>query len=97
MVNVGLWWRGVAKHFSAVRDTGAKIMVHGSQIDVKAAAIAKLRRIQRSSKYRSFFDDAGVEAFERVQSSALAGRSLPDTLATEHPLQAIPDAPKQTR
>jgi hypothetical protein len=43
---------------------------------VKAAARAKLERLQRSSKYHSFFDVAAIEAFSKVEGSAFAGKSL---------------------
>lgn len=64
-------------------------MVRESHIDVKAAAITKQRRIQRSPKYRSFFDDAGVNALAWVEGSAFAGRSI------ERTEQAKPDVKKR--
>jgi hypothetical protein len=44
--------------------------------NVKAAAKAKLVRLQSSSKYNSFFDVAAIEAFSKVEGSAFAGKSL---------------------
>lgn len=42
--------------------------------DVKAAARAKLNKIQKSAGYKSFFNDAAIEAFSRVEATAFAGR-----------------------
>jgi hypothetical protein len=44
--------------------------------DVKAAARAKLTKIQQSAGYKSFFNDSAIEAFGRVGASAFAGRPL---------------------
>lgn len=44
--------------------------------DVKAAARAKLNKIQQSTGYKSFFNDAAIEAFSRVEATAFAGRPL---------------------
>jgi hypothetical protein len=41
--------------------------------DLKAAALAKLRQIQRAPGYKSFFNASAVEAFGRVESTAFAG------------------------
>ncbi|MEX6664737.1 hypothetical protein QWI18_00680 [Pseudomonas sp. W2Oct36] len=46
--------------------------------DVKAAARAKLKKIQQSAGYKSFFNDSAVEAFGRVGGTAFAGRPLSD-------------------
>ena len=43
---------------------------------IKDEALAKLERIQRSPRYRSFFNDAAIVAFSKVEGSAVAGRSL---------------------
>lgn len=43
---------------------------------VKATARAKLERLQRSSKYHSFYDVVAIEAFSKVEGSAFAGKSL---------------------
>ncbi|RMN58646.1 hypothetical protein ALQ57_01158 [Pseudomonas amygdali pv. hibisci] len=43
---------------------------------VKAAAGAKLRKIQQSTGYKSFFNDPAIEAFGRVEATAFAGRPL---------------------
>ena len=43
---------------------------------VKAAARAKLRKIQQSTGYKSFFNDPAIEAFGRVETTAFAGRPL---------------------
>jgi len=40
---------------------------------VKAMAAAKLRKIQQSPGYKSFFDEPAIEAFRRVESTAFAG------------------------
>lgn len=40
---------------------------------VKAAARAKLRKIQQSTGYKSFFNDPAIEAFGRVEATAFAG------------------------
>lgn len=44
--------------------------------DVKVAARAKLKKIQQSAAYKSFFNDAAIEAFSRVEATAFAGRPL---------------------
>lgn len=44
--------------------------------DHKAAALAKLARLQKSPNYRSFFDADAIEAFAKVEGSAFAGTSL---------------------
>jgi hypothetical protein len=44
--------------------------------NVKAVARAKLERMQKSTKFRSFFDVAAIEAFSKVEGSAFAGKSL---------------------
>jgi len=41
---------------------------------VKAAACAKLKKIQQSAGYKSFFNESAIEAFGRVQ--ALERKSL---------------------
>lgn len=43
----------------------------------REAAIEKLRRLQRSPKYRSFLSQEAIDAFAKVESSAFAGKSLP--------------------
>jgi hypothetical protein len=43
---------------------------------VKAAARTKLKKIQQSPGYRSFFDEAAIEAFGRVGATVLAGKPL---------------------
>ncbi|MBH3472854.1 MULTISPECIES: hypothetical protein [Pseudomonas] len=42
--------------------------------EVKAAACAKLKKIQQSAGYKSFFNESAIEAFGRVQ--ALERKSL---------------------
>ncbi len=42
-------------------------------------AIDKISRLQRSPRYRSFFNAKAIEAFNKVESSALAGKSIPHT------------------
>ncbi|MDN4547176.1 hypothetical protein [Pseudomonas sp. C32] len=58
-------------------------MATESHKDVKARALAKLARIQESSKYKIFFffflfffSDAAVQTFSRVEGSAFAGKPL---------------------
>ncbi|MNP74562.1 hypothetical protein D3C76_1714590 [compost metagenome] len=43
--------------------------------NVKGEARAKLVRLQKSSKYRSFFNAAAIDAFTKVEGSAFAGKS----------------------
>ena len=38
-------------------------------------AIARLRKIQQSPRYRSFFTDDAIQAFADVEASAYAGKS----------------------
>lgn len=42
-----------------------------------AAARDKIRRLQRSPRYRSFFTEEAIDAFTKIKNSALAGKSLP--------------------
>jgi hypothetical protein len=42
---------------------------------VKAQARAKLARLQKSPRYRSFFNAAAIDAFTKVEGSAFAGKS----------------------
>jgi len=44
--------------------------------NIRKAAIEKLRRLQKSPRYRSFFSPEAVDAFTKVESSAFAGKSL---------------------
>lgn len=44
--------------------------------NVKAAARAKLKKIQQSAGYKSFFNDSAIETFGRVEATAFAGRPL---------------------
>jgi hypothetical protein len=43
--------------------------------NVKGEALAKLVRLQKSSKYCSFFNAAAIDAFTNVEGSAFAGKS----------------------
>lgn len=43
--------------------------------NVKDEARAKLVRLQKSSKYHSFFNAAAIDAFTKVEGSAFAGKS----------------------
>lgn len=43
--------------------------------NVKDEARAKLTRLQKSPKYRSFFNAAAIDAFTKVEGSAFAGKS----------------------
>lgn len=47
---------------------------------VKDEARAKLLRLQKSSKYRSFFNAAAIDAFAKVEGSAFAGKSCEGTV-----------------
>ena len=44
--------------------------------DTVATARAKLERLQKSSKYRSFFNVDAVDAFSKVEGTAFAGTPL---------------------
>jgi hypothetical protein len=44
--------------------------------NVKSAARAKLKKIQQSPGYNSFFKEAAVEAFGAVETTAFAGKSM---------------------
>lgn len=44
--------------------------------NVKSAARAKLKKMQESARYRTFFDTATIDAFARVKATAFAGKSL---------------------
>lgn len=44
--------------------------------NVKAAALAKLKKIQQSPGYKSFFNESAIEAFGRVETTAFAGKPL---------------------
>lgn len=41
------------------------------------AAVEKLRRLRQSPKYSSFLRQEVIDAFAKVEQSALAGKSLP--------------------
>lgn len=41
----------------------------------RETAIARLRKIQKSPKYRGFFTDDAIQAFADVAASAYAGKS----------------------
>ena len=47
--------------------------------DIAANARAKLERLQKSSKYRSFFNVDAIDAFSKVEGSAFAGMDLKRT------------------
>lgn len=42
---------------------------------IKEEALAKLERIQRSPHYRSFFSEAAIDAFAKVEGSVFAGKA----------------------
>ncbi len=44
--------------------------------NIRKAAIEKLRRLQKSPRYRSFFSLEAVDAFAKIEAAALAGKSL---------------------
>ncbi|WP_032891958.1 MULTISPECIES: hypothetical protein [Pseudomonas] len=48
--------------------------------NVKDRARAKLVRLQKSPKYRSFFNAAAIDAFTTVEGSAFAGKSCEDSV-----------------
>ncbi|MFC2973265.1 hypothetical protein ACFOJE_13705 [Azotobacter bryophylli] len=61
-------------------------------IDAKSAsanihevAIEKLRRLQQSPRYRSFYSLEAIDAFAKVESSVFAGGSLPHENCRETP------------
>ena len=47
--------------------------------DIVATARAKLERLQKSSKYRSFFNVDAIDAFSKVEGTAFAGMPLKRT------------------
>lgn len=47
--------------------------------DAKSAARAKLKKIQQSPGYKSFFNASAIEAFGTVETTAFAGKSLSGT------------------
>ncbi len=46
---------------------------------IRSDAIDKIRRLQRSPRYHSFFNAEAIEAFNNIESSALAGESITHT------------------
>ncbi|WP_434155687.1 hypothetical protein [Pseudomonas sp. JZ134] len=48
-----------------------------SHAQTLAAARDKIRLLQQSPRYHSFFNKEAMNAFEKIKSSALAGKSLP--------------------
>ena len=53
--------------------------------DTVATARAKLERLQKSSKYRSFFNVDAVDAFSKVEGTAFAGTPLKYTKILSDP------------
>ncbi|MFJ3366597.1 hypothetical protein [Pseudomonas sp. NPDC086251] len=53
--------------------------------DTAATARAKLERLQKSSKYRSFFNVDAVDAFSKVEGTAFAGNPLKFTKILSDP------------
>ncbi|GGM29808.1 hypothetical protein ACFQDN_20845 [Pseudomonas asuensis] len=43
---------------------------------ILAPARDKIRRMQQSPRYHSFFNKEAIDAFEKVENSVLAGKSL---------------------
>ncbi len=41
---------------------------------IKSEALAKIARLIRSQKYRTFFNDEAIQAFSTVKGSVFAGR-----------------------
>jgi hypothetical protein len=60
--------------------------------DVKAAARAKLKKIQQSPGYKSFFEESAIEAFGTVETTAFAGKSLSGTRRPSSP-SSVPSEP----
>lgn len=50
-------------------------MTNRANSSVKAEARAKLARLKKSPRYRSFFNAAAIDAFTKVEGSAFAGKS----------------------
>jgi hypothetical protein len=44
--------------------------------DIAAKARAKLERLQKSTKYRSFFSVDAIDAFTKIEGTAFAGVPL---------------------
>jgi len=53
--------------------------------DIVANARAKLERLQKSSKYRSFFTVDAIDAFSKVEGTAFAGVPLIRTKMFDDP------------
>lgn len=53
--------------------------------DIAANARAKLERLQKSSKYHSFFNVDAIDAFSKVEGAAFAGVPLKRTKAFDDP------------
>jgi len=51
---------------------------------VKAEARAKIARLQRSPKYRSFFNADAIEAFNKVEVTAFAGKSIKRSMVVDN-------------
>lgn len=51
---------------------------------VKAEAIAKIARLQRSPKYRSFFNADAIEDFNKVEGTAFAGKSFKRSMVVDN-------------
>lgn len=49
----------------------------GASANIHGVAIEKLRRLQQSPRYRSFYSLEAIDAFAKVEPSALAGGALP--------------------
>lgn len=43
---------------------------------MKAEARAKIARLKRSPKYRTFFNPEAIQAFKKVEGSAFAGKPM---------------------
>jgi len=51
--------------------------------EIKTQAIKRLRKIQSSPQYRSFFSIEAIEAFANVDDSAYAGKSSTSVVVTK--------------
>jgi hypothetical protein len=47
----------------------------GLMMTARDDAIAKLKRLHKSSRYRTFFTDEAIAAFSSIETSALAGKT----------------------
>jgi len=53
-------------------------------------ARARIARLQRSSKYRTFLNAEAIEAFKAVEGTAFAGQPLADRMGDDPPAATRP-------